>query len=121
MIEHFTEIDKIISQIDLLEIRDSKTGSFKFPIYLNENLAKTDVDELDLGTRSKNCLRRAGIHTIGDLCEKISSRKELKLIKNCGVSSANEIMDHLFAYQYYKLRPERREEYIKHVIILNME
>ena len=119
MEEQYTQISSIISKIDNLNLRESKSGCFKFPIYLNEELSKTSVEMLELSTRSSNGLKRAGIHSIGQLCEKVSSRKELNQIRNLGVKSANEIMDHLFAYQYNKLPDERKNEYIENVIRMN--
>lgn len=119
MVEHYTKICGILSQIENLIIRDNKGRNFKFPVYLSADMSETSIDMLDLSTRASNGLRRANIHTIGELCERVRTRKDLKGIRNLGDKSTHEIMDHLFAYQYNKLPNERKNEYIEHVIRMN--
>ena len=69
---------------------------------------------------SQNCLRRAGLMTIGDLCTRIHSSAELKQLRNCGTTSVEEILDHLFVYQYNVLSPERRKDFVARVVELNL-
>ena len=57
--------------------------------------------------------------TIGDLCKRIRCSADLKQLRNCGTTSVAEIMDHLFAYQYYALKPERRGSYLAKVLEMN--
>ena len=116
----FVRIKDIFSQIDELDIHERHGGKFRFPIYLTESLAKTDLEALELSVRSNNCLKRAGITTIGDLCERVHGSEDLKSIRNCGKTSMAEIMDHLFAYQYSVLRPERKERFWKQVLEMNL-
>ena len=54
------------------------------------------IDDLELSARSSNCLKRAGIETVGQLVEKGLS--ELIQIKNFGKKSADEINDKLKQY-----------------------
>ena len=49
------------------------------------------VDELELSVRSYNCLKNAGIRTIGELVQK--SESEMLKTKNFGRKSLNEIKD----------------------------
>jgi len=51
------------------------------------------IEELDLGVRSYNCLKRAGIQTIGDLITK--SESELSAIPNFGRKSIDEVIETL--------------------------
>lgn len=51
------------------------------------------IDDLELSARSSNCLKRAGIETVGSLVQKDMS--ELIQIKNFGKKSADEINDKL--------------------------
>ena len=51
------------------------------------------IEELDLGVRSYNCLKRAGIQTIGDLVAK--SEAELAAIPNFGRKSIDEVIETL--------------------------
>jgi DNA-directed RNA polymerase subunit alpha len=53
------------------------------------------IEELEIGVRAYNCLKRAGIQTIGDLVQK--SESELKAIPNFGDRSIEEVMEALAA------------------------
>jgi DNA-directed RNA polymerase subunit alpha len=51
------------------------------------------IEELELGVRSYNCLKRAGIQTVGDLITK--SEGELAAIPNFGRKSIDEVVETL--------------------------
>jgi DNA-directed RNA polymerase subunit alpha len=53
------------------------------------------IEELEIGVRAYNCLKRAGIQTIGDLVQK--SESELKAIPNFGERSIDEVKEALSA------------------------
>ena len=53
------------------------------------------IEELELGVRSYNCLKRAGVQTVGDLVRK--SRGELNAIPNFGQKSIEEVIETLHA------------------------
>jgi DNA-directed RNA polymerase subunit alpha len=53
------------------------------------------IEELELGVRSYNCLKRAGIQTVGDLLQK--SESELNAIPNFGRKSIEEVKETLDA------------------------
>jgi DNA-directed RNA polymerase subunit alpha len=53
------------------------------------------IEELELGVRSYNCLKRAGIQTVGDLVRK--SEGELNAIPNFGQKSIEEVIETLHA------------------------
>jgi DNA-directed RNA polymerase subunit alpha len=53
------------------------------------------IEELELGVRSYNCLKRAGIQTVGDLVSKTES--ELAAIPNFGKKSIDEVIETLHA------------------------
>jgi DNA-directed RNA polymerase subunit alpha len=53
------------------------------------------IEELELGVRSYNCLKRAGIQTVGDLISK--SESELAAIPNFGKKSIDEVVETLNA------------------------
>ena len=53
------------------------------------------IEELELGVRSYNCLKRAGIQTVGDLVSK--SEGELNAIPNFGKKSIDEVVETLAA------------------------
>ena len=49
------------------------------------------IEELEIGVRAYNCLKRAGVQTIGDLQAK--SESELKAIPNFGERSIEEVIE----------------------------
>ncbi len=51
------------------------------------------IEELELGVRSYNCLKRAGVQTVGDLVRK--TRSELNAIPNFGSKSIEEVIETL--------------------------
>jgi DNA-directed RNA polymerase subunit alpha len=53
------------------------------------------IEELELGVRSYNCLKRAGVQTVGDLLQK--SESELNAIPNFGRKSIEEVIETLKA------------------------
>ncbi len=53
------------------------------------------IEELELGVRSYNCLKRAGIQTVGDLISKTEG--ELNAIPNFGKKSIDEVIETLHA------------------------
>ena len=54
------------------------------------------IEELELGVRSYNCLKRVGIETIGDLTSK--SEAELAAIPNFGRKSIEEVRETLSSH-----------------------
>jgi DNA-directed RNA polymerase subunit alpha len=53
----------------------------------------TPIEELELGVRSYNCLKREGVETVGDLINK--SEQELMCIPNFGRKSIEEVRERL--------------------------
>ena len=86
----FTDVEKIegLTQAAAAEAVPEATvahGMENFPI-----------EELELGVRSYNCLKRVGIETIGDLVSK--SEVELGAIPNFGKKSIEEVKETLAAH-----------------------
>jgi DNA-directed RNA polymerase subunit alpha len=59
----------------------------------NNGLDEILIEELELGVRSYNCLKRAGVQTVGDLVRK--TRSELNAIPNFGQKSIEEVIETL--------------------------
>ena len=114
----YSRIKRIFEE-RLIGVNRVKGKSMRFNIYMSEKLNNTDIEALELSVRSYNCLKRAGIMTIGDLCTKIHSSSELKMIRNCGSTSVTEIMDKLFYYHFMQIPEKRLEQYIEEVVKLN--
>jgi DNA-directed RNA polymerase subunit alpha len=53
------------------------------------------IEELEIGVRAYNCLKRAGVQTVGDLVQR--SESELNAIPNFGKRSTEEVKDSLNA------------------------
>ncbi len=86
----FTDVDKIEG---LTEASASGDGHLEAPVaHAMENFP---IEELELGVRSYNCLKRVGIETIGDLVSK--SEHELAAIPNFGKKSIEEVKETLSA------------------------
>jgi len=84
----FTDIDKIEGFGEAVEAEveiPQARGMENFPI-----------EELELGVRSYNCLKRVGIETIGDLVSKTET--ELAAIPNFGKKSIEEVKETLAAH-----------------------
>ena len=85
----FTDLDKIEGFGETAaaeaDVQTTSHGMENFPI-----------EELELGVRSYNCLKRVGIETIGDLTSK--SESELAAIPNFGRKSIEEVRETLAAH-----------------------
>ena len=52
---------------------------------------ETPIDDLDFSVRAYNCLKRAGVNTLGDLTEK--TELDMMKIRNLGKKSLKEVID----------------------------
>lgn len=111
---------EIMNDLDGVSLRGKRGGRFRFRMHLTPAMSDSSIEALDLGVRSYHSLKRAGYNSIGEVAEAIASGKELKNIRNCGSKSVREIMEHMFLFQYYSLKPEKRKAYLKEVIELNI-
>lgn len=77
-------------QLELIEL----LGKAGFPVMLDQrptdDILALSVDVLDLSERSRNCLRRAQIDTIGELIEK--TEDDLLGITNFGQKGLDEVI-----------------------------
>ena len=55
-----------------------------------EKILEMTIEELDLSVRSFNCLKRAGINTVGDLINK--SEEDMMKVRNLGRKSLEEVV-----------------------------
>jgi DNA-directed RNA polymerase subunit alpha len=86
----FTDADRV----EELTTRDSGDGAE--PGYPPLAEAEGDdrlIEELEIGVRAYNCLKRAGIQTVGDLIQR--SESELNAIPNFGKRSTDEVIEAL--------------------------
>ncbi len=91
----FTDADRV----EELTAREAVSALTADPLADNGAAAGGDgldeilIEELELGVRSYNCLKRAGIQTVGDLVRK--SESELNAIPNFGSKSIEEVIETL--------------------------
>ena len=71
----------------------SLEGGAMVDVSLAHGMENFPIEELELGVRSYNCLKRVGIETIGDLVSK--SENELAAIPNFGKKSIEEVKETL--------------------------
>jgi DNA-directed RNA polymerase subunit alpha len=62
-----------------------------------ESILEMNIEDLELSARSSNCLKKAGIKTVGELVG--YSEGDLMKIKNFGAKSAKEVMEKLKEYK----------------------
>jgi len=84
----FTDIDRIEG---FGEAAQAEAVATEAP--LAHGMENFPIEELELGVRSYNCLKRVGIETIGDLV--VKSENELAAIPNFGKKSIEEVKETL--------------------------
>jgi DNA-directed RNA polymerase subunit alpha len=95
----FTDADRVVELRDtggaVLEPGLAGAGAVGAPSRPPNAMDDILIEELELGVRSYNCLKRAGIQTVGDLVSKTES--ELNAIPNFGKKSIDEVIETLHA------------------------
>ncbi|MFL5930216.1 MAG: DNA-directed RNA polymerase subunit alpha [Gaiellaceae bacterium] len=86
----FTDIEKIEG------FGEAAAAEAAPEVSLAHGMENFPIEELELGVRSYNCLKRVGIETIGDLTSK--SEAELAAIPNFGRKSVEEVRETLAAH-----------------------
>ncbi|HPX84052.1 MAG TPA: DNA-directed RNA polymerase subunit alpha [Bacilli bacterium] len=87
LIDHFVvvaRLNEIVIEQDYMYEREEKIT--------NRKLEKK-IEELDLSVRSYNCLKRAGINTVGELAQK--AEEEMMRVRNLGRKSLKEVVQKL--------------------------
>ncbi len=70
-------------------------------------IAEVNIEDLDLGVRSYNCLKRTGITKVGEILEKLErSEEEILSIRNFGQKSLDELKEKLADKGYWPLPAE---------------
>lgn len=83
-LNHFVDLSDEVSSTEIMEKKED-TGK--------EKVLEMTIEELDLSVRSFNCLKRAGINTVGDLISK--SEEEMMKVRNLGRKSLEEVISKL--------------------------
>ncbi len=85
MIEHLNIVTNLSEIADITGIMNAKQEDSKL------KKLETSIDDLDFSVRAYNCLKRAGVNTLGDLTAK--SELEMMKIRNLGKKSLKEVID----------------------------
>ena len=85
-LNHFVELS---DEVNATEIMEKKEESGK------DKVLEMTIEELDLSVRAFNCLKRAGVNSVGDLINK--SPEEMMKVRNLGKKSLEEVMSKLEA------------------------
>jgi len=83
-LNHFVDLSDEVSTADIIEKKED-TGK--------EEILERTIEELDLSVRAFNCLKRAGVNTVGDLINK--SPDEMMKVRNLGKKSLEEVISKL--------------------------
>ncbi|MGM0689275.1 MAG: DNA-directed RNA polymerase subunit alpha [Bacillota bacterium] len=84
---HIALFVNLTEQVDVVEITPDKDGEDR------ERILELTIEELDLSVRSYNCLKRAGINTVGELVRK--TEDEMMKVRNLGKKSLEEVENKL--------------------------
>lgn len=75
--------------------------------WIPARIAEASIEDLDLSVRAFNCLKRAGIATVGEIVERLErDESELLAIRNFGEKSLDELKEKLEAKAYWPLPKE---------------
>src|SRR3954466_13540567 len=90
----FTDVDRIEGFGESAAAPGGDGAPAEMP--LAHGMENFPIEELELGVRSYNCLKRVGIETIGDLV--VKTENELAAIPNFGKKSVEEVKETLQAH-----------------------
>jgi DNA-directed RNA polymerase subunit alpha len=93
----FTDADRVeeLTAREPISVAGDIGGASSDGVAASNGLDEILIEELELGVRSYNCLKRAGVQTVGDLVRK--TRSELNAIPNFGQKSIEEVIETLQA------------------------
>lgn len=113
------EMNRVLNGVTIQDLQILNGSHFKYPVYVSSACMNNDIMDMDLSVRSYNCLKRAGIQTVGDLVNRIDKEEDLKVFRNLGMKSAKEIMFGIFTYQFSQLSNEGKKPYLEKVLKMN--
>ena len=89
-LNHFVELSDEVGSTEIMEKKED-TG--------RDKVLEMTIEELDLSVRAFNCLKRAGVNSVGDLVTK--STDEMMKVRNLGKKSLEEVMSKLEALGFH--------------------
>ncbi|HLV10327.1 MAG TPA: DNA-directed RNA polymerase subunit alpha [Halanaerobiales bacterium] len=98
MVEHLELFINLTEEVGNVEIMVEKEEEEK------DKVLDITIEELELSVRSSNCLKRAGINTVGELISK--TEEDLMKVRNLGKKSLQEIKEKLAELEVELKEPE---------------
>ncbi len=77
--------------IDLSEIAKNMSIMSQKELSERDKMLETAIEELEFSVRSYNCLKRAGIHTVGDIVAR--TEHDMMKVRNLGKKSLDEVIN----------------------------
>ena len=93
-----------------------KLGIHEAIVPYSPRLAELGIDEMNLTVRSSNGLKRANIHSLGQLKERLEIENGLINIRNIGQKSLKEIKQLFFEECYQRLLSYEKAQYWQEVL-----
>ena len=93
-----------------------KLGIHEAIVPYSTRLADLSIDEMNLTVRSSNGLKRANIHSFGQLKDRLEIENGLINIRNIGQKSLKEIKQLFFEECYSRILPYEKAQYWQEVL-----
>ncbi len=74
---------------------------------MRQRILETPIEDVDFSVRTYNCLKKSGINTIGDICERTAD--DLLAIRGLGEHSLREVIEKLAQFGLSLREPEEEE------------
>lgn len=87
LVEHLHLFMELTDHVDNFEVAADKGDEKK------DKVLEMTIEELDLSVRSYNCLKRAGINSVQELCSR--TEEEMMKVRNLGRKSLEEVVEKL--------------------------
>ena len=84
--EHLTLFVSLTDQVTTISFTDQEDNN-------KDKVLEMTIEELDLSVRAYNCLKRAGINTIGELVQR--NQEDMMKVRNLGRKSLEEVINKL--------------------------
>lgn len=110
---------ELVNDLGLIQAIHNVYGSgINVEIGFSSAAYETSIDDINFSVRAQNALKRAGLFTVRNVIEAISSDGLLQ-IRNLGRKSMNEIKTRILAFGYDQLSPAGKAEFIRDLMNRN--
>ena len=89
--ERLVKYGLVKGQASLLVMIRDNNGSTQKELSERDRMLEAPIEDLEFSVRSYNCLKRAGIHTVGDIVSK--TEHDMMKVRNLGKKSLEEVIN----------------------------